>query len=90
MNTAFGLGTQAEPRTETETTLLGCVTSSNGNAPSRATASYGPDAINSFLIEFHQAAKREKPFLRLLPDADARSMDPHTTTPQIQARNAPG
>jgi arylsulfatase A-like enzyme len=51
----------------------------------RATASYGPDTINSFLIDFIQR-KREQPFLVYYPMLLTHG--PHTTTPQNRG-NAP-
>ena len=51
----------------------------------RTTASYGPDTINSFLIDFIKR-KREKPFLVYYPMLLTHG--PHTTTPQNQD-NAP-
>jgi arylsulfatase A-like enzyme len=51
----------------------------------RAMVSYGPDTINSFLIDFIRR-KREKPFLVYYPMLLTHG--PHTTTPQNK-ENAP-
>ena len=51
----------------------------------RTTAAYGPDTINSFLVDFIRR-KREKPFLVYYPMLLTHG--PHTTTPQNKD-NAP-